>query len=159
MSDNIVYEITQMMQDKNILQKDMTDAAELISNMFNERYFNRLHSALQTHHINMQKKPPREVQLLRALKEFRPESEHKNIDSFIDMLLVAGSIKKFQEDIRQTTVNSISIQAKPHIETHSPIHPDGIYDVDSNCLTNKNKRQDSFDFPSMYMILALFMMN
>ncbi len=139
MSDNL-YEIARMMRDRGAFQKDMSEAAALVQNLFREKYFNKLSEAVQAQDEKIHGEPPKEIRLLRVLKEFRPEREHERIDRVIDMMLTASSL----QNLRGTFANEFPAEK-------GPVHKDGVYDIDPNCVPKPAVP----DFAGLLMMLAL----
>ena len=88
-------------------------------------YFKKLNDTLEEHHKGIAKSPPREVQLLRAMKAFMPEEQHPSVDKVIDMMMLTRTM----ESIREEYNGRQSVQ--------SSVHPDGVYDIDTNCVTGR----------------------
>ena len=62
--NNIIYEIAEKIQDKNIMQNDFKEAMFLVSNMFREKYVDKLQNELVTNVNNIKANPTKEIYLL-----------------------------------------------------------------------------------------------
>lgn len=136
MSDNNIYEIAQMMQNKNIIKNDLNEAFSIISAMFQDRYINKLHTAIEAKHSECKKKPSREVNLLNSLKPFFKKEQHDSINKTINTLYMIQTLQHLKED---TYVNTFSRSN----DTDSSVHEDGIYDIDDNCAFNQGNCNNS----------------
>ena len=88
-------------------------------------YFRELNDTFVNHHKGVAKNPPREVQLLRAMKAFMPEERHPNVDKVIDMMMLTR------------TMESIRDEHNGRLFTKASVHPDGVYDIDANCIAGR----------------------
>ena len=84
--------------------------------------FRKQSDMLVNHHKEVVKNPPREVQLLRAMKAFMPEERHPNVDKIIDVMMLTRTLESIRKEqhTRQLAQESV--------------HPDGIYDIDAKCV-------------------------
>lgn len=158
MSDNnIIYEITQKITDKDNLQNDISEAIGLVSNMFREKYINKLQSAVQKKHIEIQKNPSKEIKLMYALKPFLNESSHHDIDNVINAMLSLNTIMTIQNELSsRSIIKQNSVVSTQSIPEDPSIKSDGIYDVDENCLI-ANQSGVSLNNNGMNVILLFLM--
>lgn len=156
--NNVIYEITQQMNNSQNIQRDMTEAIEMITSLFKKKYINRLQEAIQAQHIQTKKNPTKEIQLLHALKPFMDKSMHSQIDKMINTMMTFNTIKTIQKDIYIQQGNYISTQSNKNFasEKDESIKADGIYDVDENCLSLKSSKPNTFNSNAMLMFLLLF---
>ncbi len=156
---NVMYEITQMMRDKKTFQNDMSEIMGMVGTMFQDKYLSRIMNAVQTHQLKTQNEPPREVQLLHAIKLFMPETSHEKMNSIIDTYMTVSTIKNIQAELRMVQepygtgngsgygyVNPApppqpSAYIQPDME--ASIHVDGVYDIDDRCVENKKPEGQS----------------
>jgi len=89
-------------------------------------YFRKLNDTLVHHHKGVSKNPPREVQLLRAMKAFMPEERHPNMDSVIDVMMLTRTMESIRDERRGRQIAGASV------------HPDGVYDIDANCVAGRD---------------------
>jgi len=94
-------------------------------------YFKKLNDTFVHHHKGVAKDPPREVQLLRAMKAFMPEERHQNIDKMIDMMMLARTMESIREEHNGRFLAQTSV------------HPNGVYDIDMNCVNAREWRVES----------------
>jgi hypothetical protein len=105
-------------------------------------YFRRLNSTLVQHHKSVSEDPPREVRLLQAMKAFMPAERHHKVDSIVDAILLAGTMDSIREERRLTRsgINSGAHSVFSRNEnTDGSVHPDGVYDIDANCVAGRNE--------------------
>lgn len=152
MPDNMnVYEITQMMSNKNNIQRDMTEAMSLVQALFREKYVDRLNQTVQAHHMRAEKQPCREVRLMQALKDFVPEEKKKSLEGMIDTCLMLETIRGMQNELREAQFQSMGL-AEPKLDDMS-VHLDGVYDVDVACLGNK--KNQPMGMAGLFMVLSM----
>lgn len=156
MSENrVIYEITQKMSDTSVMQNDMNEAAELVIQMFKDKYFNRLNSAISEHNARCLENPSKEVRLLHALKPFFPDEKSEKIDQLIQLMLfcdTADSVKK-ELKIDPPIKNTPAVKAAEASAEVESVHEDGVYDVDRTCLTRKCR--SSADVSGLLFIMAI----
>lgn len=145
MSDNVIYEITQMMHDRTNVQSDMEEAFNMVSEMFRKKYVSKMHKAIQSQQLQTKKDPPKEAQLLSAMKAFAREETHPMYDRMIDMLLTADTLQKMSGRIKPVTVQETS---------QNSVHHDGIYDIDNVCVASRGK--SGTNLAGMLMMMSLF---
>jgi len=84
-------------------------------------YFRELNDTLVAHQKEIAKNPPREIQLLQAMKAFMPEERHPNVDRVIDMMMLTRTIESMRSENNSRQLAQTSV------------HPDGVYDIDTKC--------------------------
>lgn len=157
MSENNIYEITQMMNNKKTLQSDLSEAMQMVNSMFKRKYIDKLQNVVQTHQLRAKKNPSKEVQLMYALKPFLDKSKHSDIDRFIDTLNSFNAIKGMHEELISHSKKDIKITSIIDEEKDSSIQEDGIYDIDENCIeANKNSSNASPINITSLMLLFIF---
>ena len=97
MDDNKILEITQMMAENggSNIKGDVSHAAQLVRNMFFDKYINPIQSAFKAENDKARKNPCDHARLLSALKPFVKPSGHKNVDEAVDALHLMQTFKKF----------------------------------------------------------------
>ena len=151
--NNTIYEITQKMQNKNNLQNDMKEAFELITNLFKEKYFNKLEFEITQHINSIKNNPSNEIKLLNAFKPFLNNNTNKNIENIINTLTNLNAFNTLKTKIYSTknlkTINysTLNIQKDPSIKE------DGVYDIDESCLI---LNQNFFNVENFNILLILF---
>jgi hypothetical protein len=141
MSDNIVYEITQMVSDRSAVKKDMQSAMQLVSNLFEEKYVSKINNCIKTEHQEVMHSPSKEVELLQVFKKFIPTNKEEKMEEIIDMLIMFNTFKSIK-----TQVNSCK-NGEPYFKVDKAVqnlkdpseHVDGIYDIDTSCAAKKNR--------------------
>lgn len=136
MSNNNIYEIAQMMQNKNVIKNDLNEAFSIITTMFQDRYINKLNTAIEIKHLECKKKPSREITLLNSLKPFFKIEQHENINKTINTLYMIQTLQHLKKDTNINTTNNTNFE-------DSSIHEDGVYDIDDNCIFNQGNSTNS----------------
>ena len=144
MSDNNIYEIAQLMQNKNVIRNDLNEAFSLISAMLQDRYINKLRKAVDEEQVECRNNPAKEIKLLHSLKPFFKKEQHEPIDKTIDVLYMLQTLQSIKDDTNMTTLNT-------NKDIDASIHEDGIYDVDDNCIFLK----DNCNNPLLNAVLLL----
>ena len=130
MSNNLVYEITQKINDNESVQKDINDALTLVQNLFKERYLDKMSHVINAHTEVSKNNPPKEVQLMSVLKAFVPKEKHEMLNKASEILLLMSTMQNIQNDFQ-----AVSIQNSKDSDYMSSIHADGVYEMDTECLT------------------------
>jgi|GEM_PF-955342 len=142
---NDIYEITQMIQNKKVIQNDLNEAFSVISTMFQDRYINKLRSAIEEKQLEHQNNPSREIILLNSLKPFFSKSQHKSLDNAISALHMLQTLQTIKDNSNAFSNGPFSnapfsnapfTNVPNDISIDPSIHEDGIYDVDGDCILN-----------------------
>lgn len=158
MSDkNKIYEITQMMGDRRIIANDINAAKDMVRSMLSEKYIRPIVQAIDKENDRVRKNPSKEAKLLSALKPFFEDERSRGIDSAINALNMANTLKglasnsrnaafeKPKEDFGHMTAAAVDMA----------IHEDGIYEIDEKCMHSANSQRLS----PILLILALLSMD
>ena len=148
--NNVIYEIAQKMQDKQIIENDIKEAFALVSNLFKTKYIDKINEELKNNIDNIKNNPPKEIVLLNAIKPFIVEKNHKNIDNAINMVTNISALNY----MIPKNLNNNNIIKVNSINTDPSVKEDGVYDIDENCLFSVNNR---FNMPNN-LILLVFML-
>lgn len=141
MPDNMnVYEITQMMRNRNVIQRDMTEAMSMVQSLFQEKYVDRLQNAIRTHHKQAETNPSREVKLMQAIKAFVSEEKQKSLDGMIDAYMMMETVRNMQNELHEAQFKTMSLPVGGEVASDASVHWDGVYDVDVACLANKKNQ-------------------
>ena len=172
MSERKIYEIAKLLNDRNNIEGDMAGAAEMVTGLFRDKYVKRLNAAFAKCRDSCEQNPSREVLLLKALKPFMPEENHKNLDNAAEMLILMETLNNIRNEANIIQAEEIKAgmslkSEKNNIEsnkriisavalnntTHedSAVHADGIYETDMNCMV---KRPPAMPYAMMSVILA-----
>ncbi len=151
--NNIIYEIAEKIQDKNIMQNDFKEAMFLVSNMFREKYVDKLQNELVTNVNNIKANPTKEINLLRAIKPFVNEDNKKNLEDIIDMMTNISAVnfmmpKTTPKKNNIIKINNINIK-------DSSVKEDGVYDIDESCLFGVKNKGDNNNI--LNIILGIFL--
>lgn len=153
--NNVIYEIAEKIQDKQIVQNDFKEAFSLVTNMFKSKYIDKLEDELKVNINNVKNNPTKEITLLNAIKPFMKENKQKNLDDIVDMMTSISAISymlpKQNDEPNIIKINSITKQ-------DSSVKEDGVYDIDESCMFNTNNKP-SFNNNFIYIILFLILFN
>ena len=100
LGDNL-RDLTRMMQDTSIVERDMNEAMEQIQLLFQKKYANKIKQAVHGHQNKTRQTPSREVLLLTALKPFLCESQQMPINQLIDVYMMANTAQSIGNELRQ----------------------------------------------------------
>ena len=168
-----LYEVAQMMRNRDSIQSDMREIREVIANLLQKKYLDKFSEALKFQQGKIEKDPSREVQLLRAVKAFSDPSKHDSIEKMIDSLLMIRTIQNTNAEIASASANIRAAEYKQESKNPSDsaysayssnssdpsIHKDGIYDIDQSCIQQKKlgcKSNDTIsNFASMMIMMSL----
>lgn len=152
MPDTVV-EITRMMENQEVLQKDMEEAKTLLNDFFRKKYLQRIHRAVNKHQQKIEQEPSREIQLLKAMRNFCPEDNQQQVDKMIGLMQVMASAQSIQKEI--STANNKPAEAPVKIAglPDPSVHEDGIYDIDHSCMARK--KSQGADLPGLMFFMAL----
>jgi len=156
MTNNLVYEITQKMTDGKTLQKDMGEAAELVQNLFKDRYINKMSEVLNTHKQTAENNPPKEVQLLNVIKSFLPEEKHDTLNRLSEIVLLMTTFQNIQSDLHEVSVQNVaeSYTGNQYLKKDTSIHEDGIYEIDAECVSAPKEKSNNL-IPLFFMMAIL----
>ena len=146
-----IYEVTRMLQDKNIIKNDLEQAFSLVKDMFYKKYLDKIQLEIKNKREKLKINRPKEVELLYALKPFISKEKNYIIDNAAEYIIVLNIIQSLQTELSQNILdkNNISIHAQSKDKDNSE-HHDGIYDLDKNCLEQKNN-----SFINIILMLAM----
>lgn len=159
--NNVIYEITKQIQDKNNIQQDVQQAFNLVTDMFRKKYIDKIDEELKVRINKIEQNPPKEIVLLNAIKQFLDKSKHKDIDNTITMLRNFSAINSLKESLNQTkniNVASNNVVYANNFELDSSIKEDGVYDIDENCIfgiSNKNTFAINQNFLMLFILLII----
>ncbi len=162
--NNIIYEISKQIKNKDNIKKDLNNAFLHISNMFKDKYINKIDAEVKNILKDIQNNPSKEINLLNAIKPFLKEDSHVNIDNTINFLQKVYLINNISQNINQNTVQKednkqedlVCISAVEKAEDSS-IKEDGVYDIDENCIFGLNNIMQNNTF--LLLILFIILIN
>ena len=134
----MIYQIAQMFNDKNKINADLNEARETIKNMFYKKYFEPVVSIMQKEREELNMNEPKEIKLLKALQPFLNQNERFLVNKIKDYIILSTIIHKFSSEIKIAQ------------QENGSEHKDGIYDLDNDCLADKNN-----NFMTTVLICAL----
>lgn len=114
---NQLYELTRMIDDKESMESDLSEIFANLREMVQKKYVHKLHHVVETQQRQVTEHPPREVTLLRALREFTTEDQRKNLDRMIDMTMMMNTATKMRKDL-----GAIAERTKPTQSLPGDVH-------------------------------------
>ena len=162
MSDNIIYEITQMMSDKKSIDQDLNIAKEKVTSMFKDKYLSKINEAIDIQHQITELRPSKEVELLKAIKNFTPIQKQKKVDELIYNMMMLDTLSNIKEEI-DTSKHQIFAMDYQNDKDDS-IHEDGVYDKMEDCeeqeiYNNKNKNKNKNRITEMLLAITILNRN
>lgn len=164
--NNLIYEITKMMNDKPAIQNDMNEAVGLVQKMFEEKYIGKINGIINSHRERTRLNPSREINLLQAFKAFMPESERQNVEKLIESFYMMETLSSIKNEYSAAVPTAMPIKKQPAppaeksieistAEEDTSIHSDGIYEVDNQCMVSKDNK--GFAFMPIFMLMSMKM--
>jgi len=139
MSENKIYEITQMMSDGRVIQGDVNHAAGMIKSMLNEKYVAPFARAISVENARSRKNPGKEARLLEAIKPFVDTRRHDALERAIDALHTMETLRGLNKQMprpvyqAQTPPQTLRRTEGDFVQDAS-VREDGVYDVDDRCM-------------------------
>lgn len=150
-NSNSIYEIAELMKDKNYIKNDISQVIQIVYNFFKNKYITSLESEIKTQSINIKNNPSKEMKLLALMKEFVPEQIHSDIDSLLNTMTTVSAISSIKEKLNPDNQQQNIIKAA---SVDPSIKADGVYDIDENC-TISSQNTSSLNFSSMLAFVLL----
>lgn len=148
--NNIIYEIAQKMQDKQVIESDIKEAFGLVTNLFKTKYIDKINLELKNNIDNIKSNPPKEVVLLNAIKPFILEENHKNIDNAINIMTNISALNyMIPKNVQNNVIKVNTLNSDPSVKE------DGVYDIDENCLFSIN---NNFNMSNNLIILVFMLL-
>ncbi len=148
--NNIIYEIAQKMQDKQVIESDIKEAFGLVTNLFKTKYIDKINLELKNNIDNIKSNPPKEVVLLNAIKPFILEENHKNIDNAINIVTNISALSyMIPKNVQNNIIKVNTINSDPSVKE------DGVYDIDENCLFSIN---NNFNMSNNLIVLVFMLL-
>jgi hypothetical protein len=154
MSKNIVYEVTRLVSDKSTIQKDITTAKDIVKTMFEEKYMSKVDEALKTHQALALEQPTKEVELLKAMKNFVPIENHAKVEEMIDTMVMMTAFSNISNEVNASKSKLLKPEhsSTPSAKIDPSVHKDGVYDKDILCAS---KGSGKSKFSDIFMLLAM----
>lgn len=140
-----IYQVTQMLQDKNIIKNDLDQAFNLIKDMFYKKYLEKIQLEIKAKRDQLKVNRPKEVELLYALKPFMPKEKNHIIDNAAEYIIILKTMQGLQSELNSESRldmanknNKLSHNLTQAQSKDDSEHQDGVYDLDTNCLEQKN---------------------
>ncbi|MCL2564537.1 MAG: hypothetical protein FWE24_01850 [Defluviitaleaceae bacterium] len=157
MSEKKVYEIMQVLNDKNNMEKDMQEVLDLVFSHFRGKYLERLGMAFDKCKENSVNNPSKEVALIHALKPFLTGEQQDKLGGIADtltLLTTFDNIRKEAVQIEGTKLQAASVEELIQPVKDPAIHEDGIYEIDELCMLKKQKSQKP-DMAGLMLVMSL----
>lgn len=100
---NGIYEITKLIGDKEGFEQDFSDIINSFKETLQKKYLSKLHSVANAQQSAVVEHPPKEVTLLRALREFTDESNKGQMNQMIDIMLFMNTVQNIQSNLSSLT--------------------------------------------------------
>lgn len=107
---NQLYELTRMIDDKQTMESEFSDIFQTLRQMIQKKYVNKLHHVVESEQRDIKEHPPKEVNLLKAMREFTPPEQRQGFDRLIDMAMLMNTASKMRGDL-----SYIAEQSKPSV--------------------------------------------
>ncbi|MFR4987047.1 MAG: hypothetical protein ACLUCH_06585 [Lachnospirales bacterium] len=148
--NNIIYEIAQKIQDKQVIESDIKEAFGLVTNLFKTKYIDKINLELKNNIDNIKSNPPKEVVLLNAIKPFILEENHKNIDNAINIVTNISALNyMIPKNVQNNVIKVNTLNSDPSVKE------DGVYDIDENCLFSIN---NNFNMSNNLIVLVFMLL-
>ncbi|WP_250278964.1 hypothetical protein [[Clostridium] colinum] len=152
--NNVIYEIAQKIQDKQVVENDIKEAFNLVTNLFKTKYIDKINLELKNNVDNIKNNPTKEINLLNAIKPFVIKENHKNIDNAINLITNISALnsmipRNIEKNINNEVIKVNSLNIDPSVKE------DGVYDIDENCLFFVN---NSFNISNNLIIIVLILL-
>lgn len=105
-TNNQLVELTKLIGDKESMESDFSDIFLTLRDMLHKKYISKLYSVVDTQEKQVKEHPPKEIALLRALREFTPDTGRGNFDRMIDMAMMMNTAQSMQSDLHSITQQS-----------------------------------------------------
>ncbi len=146
MSENSsIVQIAKLMNDPEGLDNEIKTAVAVLSGHFRKRFFEPVKEEIAAQKTKCIANPGNEVTLLQAC---RPFIKNQNLDRAIDIFNNIDVAKALAGNI-----SSMSIDTSDNC-----IHPDGIYDVDKNCIVKSENKSENTKFPLIFVVIAILLL-
>lgn len=150
--DNNIYEITKLMEDKNIIKEDLNIAIASVKDTLYEKYLAKFQTVIDEQKKIVEENSNKEIQLIKALKPFLPTNSQQNIDTMIEFIYKFSTAKNIQKELQQ-----IPSPTSENIQTVSSatVHSDGIYEIDKSCTIKNSVPANSNTVTELIFLLML----
>ncbi len=127
------------LQQKGDFQSEVNNLSSQLQQMLQERYLSKVNELISEERQKVIQNPPKEIQLLQAIKPFFSDKNQPALEKVIETLFLLSLLKQLQNKSNcrcQCTCNSLP-------SDESSVHSDGIYEYDMACLNEKKNRKKS----------------
>lgn len=118
---NLIYEITRQLSSPNVMENEMREIGSLALKHIMDKYFSPISAAVASGRDYCKVHPSKEVNLLEAFRPFVKNSAP--IDNLVDAL---NTIRVFANLADSSPIDATAADTS--------VHPDGVYEIDENCL-------------------------
>jgi len=149
--ENTIYEITQLMENKDVLKEDLNAAIASVKDVFYQKYINKFQNVIDEQKKIAEENSSKEIQLIKALKPFLSQSSQNSIDTMVELIYKINTAQNIKSEI-----NKVSKKPQKPADTSSKtIHPDGIYEIDDTCLKNNSATVNSSSVTELIFLLMI----
>lgn len=150
MSDNTIYEISQLMKSPESLNNDIATALSLIEGHFKNKYIKPIQASVENHLKICSHNPSQEVLFLRACKPFISSGGTDIFQKILNFYNVFEALQSITKEYNSNFVTTAQIQ-------DPAIHSDGIYEVDKSCVMNASVSSEPVPTDLLFISLALLL--
>ena len=146
-----IYEIASIMNDNQLFKGDVNHAANMVRGMLTEKYIAPIKKAIEKENARSRKNPNKEARLLAALKPFVAKEAHKKLDEVVDAIHLMETMRGLKEHLPKPKAVTAQNIPQPEDAPKDPsVHPDGVYNIDEDCMKNKSNPLIPF-FMAIYL--------
>lgn len=125
--NNEIYELTKLIGDREGFERDFSDIMGNFKEILQKKYISKLHTAANAQQNAVVEHPPKEVTLLRALREFADEPSKNQMNQLIDIMLFMNTVQSVQKNLSTLTQSHAqTIHQMSNSEDGAPIEPDSF---------------------------------
>ena len=150
--DNTIYEITQLIENKDNIKEDLNIAINSVKDTLYEKYLNKFQTVIDEKKKLVEENSNKEIQLIKAIKPFLASDFQKNIDTMIDLIYKINTAQSIQKELKK--IPPASQKNTPNFSS-ATVHEDGIYEIDKNCIIKNSAPINSNTVTELIFLLML----
>lgn len=146
MSENKLYELTELMRKPENFKNDINEAINLVSKHFRNKYILPIEQEIRICSEQCKKTPTKEIALLEACRPFVKNNDR--LDNFINIINGYNIIQRLTPS--ETEIKAVK---------DSSIHKDGIYDIDHSCKIDMLRTEKNIGINPILIVILLLVLN
>lgn len=150
MSDNTIYEISQLMKNPESLNNDIVTALNLIGEHFKNKYVKPIQGCVENHYKICSGNPSPRLALLQACKPFISSGGNNTFQQITNFFTTCQILESIKKEYASNLVTTAQIQ-------DPAIHPDGVYEIDKSCIVNSSNLNQPTQADLLLITLALLL--